>query len=131
MKKIQKIMKAIFTILTICLLTIATVETSFAKVMRGHTIIIVQRPDTPGAPRTPVINPFLAELLEGCDSVLLEATDIVGTVYVQITSTAGDNYSTLFDTSEASIILPISGNAGYYTLTISYGGIQFVGEFTI
>ena len=100
--------------------------------MRGHIIILSQRPDAPGAPRTPITNPFIAELMDGFNSVLLGSADDVGTVAVQITSTAGDNYSTYFDTSDGAILLPISGNTGYYSLIIvTPDGTQYVGEFTI
>ncbi len=131
MKKTSDTMKAIITTMMICLSFIVTVKPALAESMRGHTIIITQIPDAPDAPRTPVVCPFIAELMDGSDSVLLEATDTVGIVYVQISSTAGDNYSTYFDTSDGSIILPISGYTGYYTLTINFSGVQFVGEFTI
>lgn len=96
-------------------------------------IIIRQDPvDLEGAPRMPAYNPFIAELMDGSNSVLFGATDTIGTVSVQITSTAGDNYSTYFDTSDGAILLPISGNAGYYTLTIiTPDGTHFVGEFSI
>ena len=80
----------------------------------------------------PVHIPFIAELMDGSNSVLLGATDTIGIVSVQITSTSGDNYSTYFDTSDGAILLPISGNAGYYTLTIiTPDGTHFVGEFSI
>lgn len=96
-------------------------------------IIIRQDPvELPEAPRMPVHIPFIAELMDGSNSVLLGATDTIGIVSVQITSTSGDNYSTYFDTSDGAILLPISGNAGYYTLTIiATDGTHFVGEFTI
>ena len=96
-------------------------------------IIIRQDPvELPEAPRMPVHIPFIAELMDGSNSVLLGATDTIGIVSVQITSTSGDNYSTYFDTSDGAILLPISGNAGYYTLTIiTPDGTHFVGEFSI
>lgn len=99
---------------------------------REESIIISQIPTTPDDPRSPASNPFIAELMEGINSVLLGATEIIGIVSVQITSTAGDNYSTYFDTSYGAILLPISGNSGHYTLTIiTPSGIHYVGEFTI
>ncbi len=99
----------------------------------GHTIILVPKPTTPQeTPRSPEKTPFIAEWMDGFNSVFLGATDPIGTVSVQIISTAGDNYSTNFDTSDGAILLPISGNAGYYTLTIiATDGTHFVGEFTI
>lgn len=104
-----------------------------ASSAEGNTIILVPRPSTPQeTPRSPEEIPFIAELMDGSNSVLLGATDTIGIVSVQIISTAGDNYSTYFDTSDGAILLPISGNAGYYTLTIiTPDGTHFVGEFTI
>ena len=97
----------------------------------SKTIIIVQKPTTPPeAPRMPAYNPFFAELMDGY--VILGSSTVYGTVSVSLTSTAGDNYSTSFDTSDGAILLPISGDAGLYTLRITTsGGLQFVGEFTI
>ena len=75
---------------------------------------------------------FIAELMDGSNYVILGSTDNIGTVTVQITSTIGDNYTTFFDTSDGTIFLPISGNTGYYTLTIiTSDGTHYVGEFTI
>ena len=66
------------------------------------------------------------------DYVILGASSAIGTVSVYLTSTAGDDYSTCFDTSDGAILLPVSGNAGYYTLTIiTPDGTHYVGEFTI
>lgn len=101
----------------------------------GSIIIIVQQEPivTPsGAPRSPIVNPFFGELLDGNGFVLLGATNPCGTVSIEITSSAGDNYSTYFDTSDGAILLPISGNEGYYTLTIiTPYGTHYVGEFNI
>lgn len=132
MKNLKETMKAaILTVMT-CLLVFVTVKPSLAISMRGRTIILYPIPDAPGAPRTPVFNPFFAELIDGFTSVLLRANDNVGTVCILITSTAGDNYSTYFDSSDGTILLPISGNTGHYTMTITVsGGTQFVGEFTL
>lgn len=53
-------------------------------------------------------------------------------VTVSLTSTAGDNYSTTFDTEDGAILLPISGNTGSYTLQITTSsGTRYVGEFSI
>lgn len=96
----------------------------------GETIIIIQRPPTSEAPRTPVSNPFFAELLNGY--VILGASAPCGTVSVSLTSTAGDSYSTSFDTTDGAILLPVSGDAGFYTIRITTSaGVQYVGEFTI
>lgn len=114
----------------------AIVSTSLCDQIAAETknetvIVIVRRPTTPPeTPRTPEYNPFFAELMN--DYVILGAPSAIGTVSVSLTSTAGDNYSTCFDTSDGAILLPVSGNAGYYTLTIiTADGTHYVGEFTI
>lgn len=97
----------------------------------NHPIIIYQGPSgISDEPRSPVFNPFFAELMNGY--VILGSTTPCGTVSVHISSTAGDDYSTNFDTSDVTIIIPISGNPGDYTLTITTPlGAHFIGEFTI
>lgn len=97
----------------------------------GEVIIIRQdTTDELGAPRTPVQIPFFAELLNGY--VILGASAPCGTVSVSLTSTAGDSYSTSFDTTDGAILLPVSGDAGFYTIRITTSaGVQYVGEFTI
>ncbi len=83
-----------------------------------------------GSPRVPAYNPFYAELDD--DVVLLGSVSGVGIVSVELASTTGDSYSTWFDTSDGSVIIPISGNPGDYTLLITMGsGVQFIGEFTL
>ena len=122
----------LFCALLTALSLISIKEKMLASTLRGDTIIISQIPTTPEGPRTPVSIPFIAELMDSSNSVLLEATDTIGIVTVQIISTAGDNYSTYFDTSDGAILIPVSGNAGYYTLRITTpNGTQYVGEFTI
>jgi len=107
-------------------------ESTTVASMEGRPIIIRQDPHPQGAPRSPEIIPFIAELSDGLNSVLLGATFPCGTVSVQIVSTAGDDYATYFDTSDGAILLPVSGNAGDYTLTITVpGGAVYVGEFSI
>lgn len=102
-----------------------------AETKSGTVIVIVRRPTTPPeTPRTPEYNPFFAELMNGY--VILGSSSAYGTVSVTLTSTVGDNYSTVFDTTDGAILLPVSGGAGFYTLQITAsGGIQFVGEFTL
>ena len=97
----------------------------------GDPIIIRQNPADPiGAPRSPEGSPFFAELMNGY--VILGSSTPCGTVSVHISSTAGDDYSTNFDTSDVTIIIPISGTPGDYTLSITTPlGAHFIGEFTI
>ncbi len=45
-------------------------------------------------------------------------------------NTAGDFFQTVFDTEEGSILIPISGNPGNYTLMlVMASGLVFEGEF--
>lgn len=99
----------------------------------NHPILILQDPtEIPDAPRMPAFNPFIAELMEGNNAILLGVTSYCGTVTVHIISTAGDDIFTYFGTADGAIILPISGNTGYYSLTITTAsGTHFIGDFTI
>ena len=94
-------------------------------------IIIVFNPDDPiGEPRGPIFNPFTAYLQNS--QVVLESSENCGLVAVEITSTTGFYYSTVFDTEDGFIIMPISGNVGSYTLTLTMSsGDVFVGSFII
>ena len=95
----------------------------------GTPIIIYQKPDdSVGPPRT--VNPFFAELSNF--GVVLGSSESIGTVSVSITSTAGDDYSTYFNTSIGMILLPISGDAGDYLISITTpDGIHYIGEFSL
>ncbi len=78
----------------------------------------------------PAYNPFFAEFANG--NVLLGSYTYYGIVDVSLTSTAGDDYSTVFDTADGTIIIPVSGYAGDYTLLITTAsGLEYVGEFSI
>lgn len=94
-------------------------------------IIIVQSSTIPpGSPRMPAYNPFYAELENG--NVVLGSFSYYGTVEISLTSTAGDNYSTVFDTVDGTILIPISGNTGDYILLITTAsGLEFIGEFSL
>lgn len=97
----------------------------------GITISIRNKPvSLPGSPQMPAYNPFYAEL--GSGNVLLGSYSNIGIVDVNITSTAGDDYSTVFDTSNGTIDVPISGYTGDYVLLITtLAGVEYVGEFSI
>ena len=92
---------------------------------------ILIRQDSPvpeGGPRTG--NPFFAEL--SADFVILGASSSCGNVTVTLTSTAGDWYQTVFDTGDGILYIPVSGDSGYYSLSITTsGGAHYFGEFTI
>lgn len=97
----------------------------------GESIVI--RADSvtlPGIPHIPVYNPFYAERVS--TNVILGCYSSFGIVDVSLTSTAGDDYSTVFDTADGTIIIPISGNSGDYTLLITTdSGLEFIGEFCL
>ena len=118
-------------ILAVSALTGNSREPHTLEVSENPPILIIPIPsEIPDAPRMPAYNPFFAELMNGY--VILGSSSAYGTASVTVMSTAGDDYSTCFDMSEGAIILPISGEAGFYTLRITTsGGLQFVGEFTI
>lgn len=94
-------------------------------------IIIIINPDDPiGEPRGPVFNPFTA-YLQGYN-VVLNCSVYYGDVVVVLVSTAGDYYTTVFDTSDGSTVIPISNLSGDYTLCLTdASGMQFIGEFNV
>ena len=64
--------------------------------------------------------------------VLLGSQFEYGVVAVTLISTAGDFYETQFDTEDGQIIIPISGDAGHYILTlVTELGVVFEGMFDI
>lgn len=85
----------------------------------------------PERPRTPVYNPFYAELTE--IGVLLVADSDWGEASVTLSSLEGDYYQTTFDMADGTILLPVNGNDGDgYTLTISVeNGLEFEGDFVL
>lgn len=97
----------------------------------GETIILRPRDnDTGGAPRTAV--PFFAEYYDTLSAVMLGCSESIGEVTVRLTSTAGDWYETEFDTSDGMLDIPVSGESGFYTLTIrTSAGVVYQGEFNI
>ena len=94
--------------------------------------IKVSTPQIPaGSPRSETYNPFIA-YQDGANVELFSADGTYGTVDVYLFSTAGDLVSTTFDTSTGSILLPISGLSGSYTIIITVpGGTTFEGQFVI
>lgn len=97
----------------------------------GTVIVIIPDEYYPeGTPRGPVFNPFTACRLN--NTVVLESNTSYGLVNVTLVSTAGDSYTTVFDTADTSILIPISGNTGYYSLQLTDpSGAHFVGAFEI
>lgn len=99
--------------------------------MRGNVITIRQRPgESSDAPRSSSYCPFVAEQEDAY--VLLNCLNTLGFIDVILYSTAGDYYSTVFDSMDGYILIPISGEEGHYILTITTSGGQiFEGEFDI
>lgn len=103
-----------------------------AQTPGGTPIVIApEEPNTPeGTPRGPVFNPFTA-YLQG-NNVVLNCSVYYGDVVVVLVSTAGDYYTTVFDTSDGSTVIPISNLSGDYTLCLTdASGMQFIGEFNV
>lgn len=121
-----------------CVLNLLLPSALLSKSFQGASIkgddpeIIVLQPDMtiPDAPRGPVFNPFTA-FLQG-NSVILNCSVSYGDVDVELISTAGDHYTTVFDTANGSVLIPLSGFTGDYTLSlVDSAGVRFVGEFEI
>ena len=127
MKTIHVLLLAIMVMAQSAPLKAATSMSSDNEVL----IIIHQQPSTPdGEPRGPVFNPFSAYQLN--NQVTLESSVPFGLVSVCLSSTAGDYYTTVFDTEDGFIFIPISGLAGNYTLLLTtQSGTQYYGEFEI
>ena len=128
-------MKKISLLLSVIgLLTVSMMLPSSLSAMRVQgddpTLIVILPPATSpeGAPRSPAFNPFTAYL--NGNAVVLNCSASYGNVAVTLVSTAGDNYTTVFDTEDGSVIIPVSGLSGHYTLLITTAsGSQFIGEF--
>ncbi len=120
----------VFCILLGCFASLSSQAFDYRQ-SEGKDIKIVPMPiGAQGAPRMPEYNPFFAELESGY--VLLGSFSSCGIVDVSLTSTAGDDYSTVFDTSNGTIYIPISGYTGDYVLLITtLSGVEYVGEFSI
>ena len=114
-----------------CLLCSSSFKKNAYQQPGEDQIIIRQRPgELEDDPRGPVFNPFTAYLYN--NQVVLNCSTSYGDVDVSLVSTAGDNYSTVFDTADGFIIIPISGLAGDYTLLLTDSlGIHFTGEFEL
>ena len=120
-------------IATVSLLKMASCPTLYSEPLGQTTIpvVIEPAPSTPNEdPRGPVFNPFTAYLYN--NQVVLNCSTSYGDVDVTLVSTAGDNYSTVFDTADGFIIIPISGLTGEYTLLLTDSlGVHFTGEFEL
>lgn len=91
--------------------------------------VVVKESNKPeGAPRSAV--PFFAEYYDTLSGVMLGCSESIGDVTVRLTSTAGDWYETVFDTSDGAVLIPASGLSGHYVLTIETADhTVYEGEF--
>ena len=75
---------------------------------------------------------FIAEYDDLLNRVDITCNEPCGNVYVTLISTAGDFFQTIFDTENGTLLIPVSGDDGYYEFSITTpDGINFIGEFTI
>lgn len=101
MKSKTKILTVVLLV-TAGLLKMATCPVLYSEPVGQEIIPVVIGPDSSnpnGDPRGPVFNPFTAYLYS--NQVVLNCSTSYGDVNVSLVSTAGDNYSTVFDTANA------------------------------
>ncbi|MBR3030374.1 MAG: DUF3244 domain-containing protein [Bacteroidales bacterium] len=80
--------------------------------------------------RSPEQVPFYAQIEDYY--VTLGCASSIGSAYITLISTAGDDYQTVFDTSAGEINIPISGASGQYRLDIVlFSGESYYGEFIL
>lgn len=106
--------------------------TTISSMMNDGDEITLEQdlPNSEYPPRSPEVIPFYAEYQD--DIVFLSSSCSLGTVAVELCSTAGDDLYVNFNTSAGSIILPISGEAGYYLLRIIVSpDIHYIGRFEL
>ena len=114
------------------LMALASATNGLSKEVKDGETIVISPVDTnaSGIPRGPVFNPFNAYRLN--NTVVLESDTSYGVVNVVLVSTAGDYYTTVFDTEDGFVLIPISGDSGDYSLLITdLSGAQFIGTFDI
>ena len=117
------------------MMTIAFCLLSFSTIYGAQQIgdpIVITPPEQngPDGPRGPIFNPFTAFFQN--NQIVLESSETCGLVAVEITSTTGFYYSTVFDTEDGFIIIPINGQTGQYTLLLTtQNGLHFVGVFNL
>ena len=80
--------------------------------------------------RSPEQVPFRAYVQDSY--VVLSCASSIGNADVTLTSNAGDDYETVFNTVFGSLLIPISGNSGVYRLDIVLAtGDSYFGEFIL
>lgn len=101
----MKAKKLLFVVILMVTITrsLFTVTAAMTPVADGDTPIIIQPydPTASGDPRGPVFNPFTAYRLNS--TVVLESDTSYGLINVTLVSTAGDYYTTVFDTETRMI----------------------------
>lgn len=129
--KTNKLLHQLFCLVLATVGTLLFAEGRANNLRDQERINIVQTPlESPGGPRSAV--PFEAEYDDAPNYVILTCTSPCGDVSVALTSTAGDWYQTVFDTSDGVLIIPVSGESGFYTLTITTSdNTVYVGEFNL
>lgn len=96
----------------------------------GELPIPIISDPAPNENRSPEQVPFQAYIVNSY--VILSCASSIGNADVTLTSTAGDDYETVFNTAFGSILIPISGNAGSYRLYIVLtSGQSYYGEFVL
>lgn len=121
-------MKTIFRLLFITSVFLINMSVSAIAYGQTPTPIIVN--PSPNDTRSPEQVPFYAQVWD--NYVILGCTTNLGSVEITLTSTAGDDCETVFDTSIGSIIIPISGLSGLYRLDIVLpSGQSYYGEFVL
>lgn len=125
-------MKKTLTFLFVCIFAAALVHP--VQAAQDPTNIPIIRSTDPGEnlSRSPEVVPFIAEYNDLWDAVVLTSIMNIGDVTVTLVSTAGDWYQTVFDTEDGMILIPASGESGYYTLTIvTSDNTTYQGEFVL
>lgn len=127
-----KTLRSVVIGLTALLMALTSATTLLSKEAKDGETIVISPIDTnaTGIPRGPVFNPYTAYRLN--NAVVLESDTSYGMVNVILVSTAGDYYTTVFDTDSGSILIPVSGKSGDYSLMVAdCFGAQFIGTFSI
>ena len=81
-------------------------------------------------PRAPLLHPFI--VYHQGNFVYFGSISFCGEVTIVLTSTGGDYFTTFYTAEQGTILLPISGNEGTYTvIVVMESGTQLVGKFII
>ena len=129
-QKTRITMKTIFNLLLTTMSAVLMYIPAYAQDYGDPLPIVSGNENGPNENRSPEQSPFYAQVWE--TYVVLGCTSIIGNADVTLSSTAGDDYETIFNTAFGSIIIPISSNHGFYRLDIELSsGQSFYGEFVL